>query len=115
MEDFTPVDSPDADHLFGSQIGGVDVGQPGGDVVEDVGWGLIQLVDFLLEDPPVGHREQSVRHGHYCQVHLFALTHCLHLLGPGGDSYRHWDTRQQNETFFLLFLLARECRCTERS
>ena len=95
MEDFAPVDSPEADHFLIGKVGGVDVGQPGGDVVQDVGWGLVPFVDLLLEDPPVGHREQSVGHGRHRQVYRVAPIHCLHRLGPGGDLYRHWDTQQR--------------------
>ena len=54
------VDPPDATHLFVVQVGGVDVGHLGGEVVEDVGRGLVQLVGVVVEDPPVGQRVESV-------------------------------------------------------
>ena len=86
------VDPSDATHLFVGQVGSVDVGYLGGEVVEDVGRGLVQLVGVVVEDPPVGQRVESVWRGHQGQVHHVALLHHLHRLGLSDDLYRHWDT-----------------------
>ena len=75
MEDLAAVDPLDALHLFVGQAGGVDVGQLGADVVEDVRRGPVQLVDLAVEDPLVGQGEESVRHCYHRQVHRVAFLH----------------------------------------
>ena len=91
MVDLAAVNPPDLSHLFISQISGVDVGQLGLKIVDDMGWGLVGLVGLVLEVPLVGHWVEVVRCRHHRQVHDVPLPHRLIFCRSGHNLYRHWN------------------------